>query len=71
MTSCFEFIDAKVALEHEMETLRHQLMRADEDDSLLTGVRTARQPPTELTGRQAQPAQEVALSDPDELASRD
>jgi hypothetical protein len=28
-------IDAKVALEHEMETLRHQLMRADEGDSVL------------------------------------
>ena len=64
-------IDAKVALEHEMETLRHQLMRADEDDSLLTGVRAAPQPPTELTGRQAPPAQEVALSDSDEVASRD
>jgi len=64
-------IDAKVALEHEMETLRHQLMRADEDDSLLTGVRTGPPPSTVLTGRQAPPAQEVALSDTDEVASRD
>ncbi len=64
-------IDAKVALEHEMETLRHQLMRADEDDSLLTGVRTVPGSATELTGRQAPPAQEVALSDPEDAAARD
>jgi hypothetical protein len=61
-------IDAKVALEHEMETLRHQLMRADEGDSLLTGVRTPPDPATELTGRQASPAHEVALPDPDDVA---
>src|SRR5579864_4200412 len=63
--------DAKVALEHEMETLRHQLMRADQDDSLLTGVPTAPRAATELTGRQAPPAQQVALSDPDDVAARD
>src|ERR1022692_1514110 len=61
-------IDAKVALEHEMETLRHQLMRADEGDSLLTGVRTPPDPATELTGRQASPAHEGALPDPDDVA---
>jgi len=61
-------IDAKVALEHEMETLRHQLMRADEGDSLLTGVRTQAHPATELTGRQASPAHEVALPDPYDVA---
>ena len=61
-------IDAKVALEHEMETLRHQLMRADEGDSLLNGVRTPPHPATELTGRQASPAHEVALPDPDDVA---
>jgi hypothetical protein len=61
-------IDAKVALEHEMETLRHQLMRAAEGDSLLTGVRTPPHPATELTGRQASPAHEVALPDPDDVA---
>src|ERR1700688_4740443 len=49
-------IDAKGALAQEMETLRHQLVRADEDESLLTGVRTTPQPATELTGRQAPPA---------------
>ena len=64
-------IDAKVALEHELETLRHQLVRADEDDSLLTGVRTASGSATELTGRQAPQTQEVALSDTDDVAARD
>jgi hypothetical protein len=52
-------IDAKVTLEHEMEALRHQLIRSsersDELDSQLTGVRTVPHPPTELAGR-PQPA---------------
>jgi hypothetical protein len=50
-------IDAKVALEHEMETLRHQLTRStertDDLDSQLTGVRTMPGSATELSGKPA------------------
>jgi len=50
-------IDAKVALEHEMETLRHQLVRSAERtedlDSQLTGVQATASSSTELTGRPA------------------
>ncbi len=48
-------IDAKVALEHEMETLRHQLVRSTERtndlDSQLTGARAVPGASTELTGK--------------------
>ncbi|MFI5286167.1 MAG: hypothetical protein ACHQ4F_07595 [Candidatus Dormibacteria bacterium] len=48
-------IDAKVTLEHEMEALRHQLIRSSERseelDSQLTGVRTVPHLATELAGR--------------------
>jgi len=50
-------IDAKVALEHEMETLRHQLIRSAERtedlDSQLSGVQSTGSASTELTGRPA------------------
>jgi len=50
-------IDAKVALEHEMETLRHRLTRStertDDLDSQLTGVRTMPGSATELSGKPA------------------
>src|SRR5579864_3368181 len=49
--------DAKVALEHEMETLRHQLIRSAERtedlDSQLSGVQSTGSASTELTGRPA------------------
>jgi hypothetical protein len=64
-------IDAKVALEHEMETLQHQLMRGDEGDSLLAGVRSAPSPEAELTGRQAQLVRDLALPDPDDTVARE
>jgi hypothetical protein len=64
-------IDAKVALEHEMETLQHQLMRGDEDDSLLSGVGSLPSPQTELTGRQAALVRDVAVQDPNDTASRE
>jgi len=67
-------IDAKVALEHDMEMLRHQLLRAtertDEPDSHVTGVRTVRDPATELSGRPA-PTLEVVTSDAGEVALGD
>src|ERR1700733_5554870 len=64
-------IDAKVALEHEMETLQHQLMRGDEGDSLLTGVRSDPSPETELTGRQAQVGRDLAVPEPDDAVARE
>jgi hypothetical protein len=62
-------IDAKVALEHEMEMLQHQLMRGDDGDSLLAGVPSTPRPATELTGRQAPLAREVAATNPDDATS--
>jgi hypothetical protein len=50
-------IDAKVALEHELETLGHQLARAaernDELDAPTVGVRTVREVAADLTGHAA------------------
>jgi hypothetical protein len=67
-------IDAKVALEHDMEMLRHQLLRAtertDEVDSHVTGVRTVLDPATELSGRPA-PILEVVAPDAGERAQGD
>ena len=60
-------IDAKVALEHEMETLRHQLVRStertDELDTQLTGVRTTPATSTELTGKPAAPSHDALTPD--------
>ena len=60
-------IDAKVALEHEMETLRHQLARStertDELDTQLTGVRAAPATSTELTGKPAAPRRDAVTPD--------
>jgi hypothetical protein len=60
-------IDAKVALEHEMETLRHQLVRStertDDLDSQLTGVRTTPSTSTELTGKPAAPRHDAVTPD--------
>ena len=62
-------IDAKVTLEHEMEALRHQLIRSsersDELDSQLTGVRTDPQLPTELAGRTRPAVRTTAAAEPD------
>jgi hypothetical protein len=67
-------IDAKVALEHDMEMLRHQLLRAtertDDVDSQITGVRTVRDPATELSGRPT-PILEVVAPDGGEVALGD
>jgi hypothetical protein len=67
-------IDAKVALEREMEMLRHQLLRAtertDEVDSHVTGVRTVLDPATELSGRPA-PILEVVAPDAGDMALGD
>jgi hypothetical protein len=67
-------IDAKVALEHDMEMLRHQLLRAtertDEVDSHVTGVRTVLDPATELSGRPA-PILEVVAPDAGDMALGD
>ena len=56
-------IDAKVALEHEMETLRHQLVRStertDELDTQLTGVRATPATSTELTGKPTAPRRDA------------
>lgn len=64
-------IDAKVALEHEMETLQHQLVRGDDGESLLTGVRSVRSPETELTGRQAPLVRDLAALEPDDAVARE
>jgi hypothetical protein len=67
-------IDAKVVLEHDMEMLRHQLLRAtersDELDSQLTGVRAVVTPATELSGRPSQ-VLEVAAPDNGDVALGD
>jgi hypothetical protein len=71
----FRVIDAKVALEHDMETLRHQLLRAmersDELDSKLTGVRTVLDPTTELSGRPSAQVLEVVAPDAGDVALGD
>jgi hypothetical protein len=71
----FRVIDAKVALEHDMETLRHQLLRAtersDELDSQLTGTRTVLDPTTELSGRPSAQVLEVVAPDAGEVALGD
>jgi hypothetical protein len=68
-------IDAKVALEHEMEALRYQLVhtteRTDDLDSQLTGVPVVPKPSTELTGKQASPLHEGTSPDSADAASRD
>jgi hypothetical protein len=68
-------VDAKVALEHDMELLRHQLVRAtersDELDSQLTGVRTVLDPATELSGRPSAPVLEVVAPDTGDVALGD
>jgi hypothetical protein len=60
-------IDAKVALEHEMETLRHQLMRpterTDDLDAQLTGVRPTPAASTELTGKPSAPRRDAVVPD--------
>ena len=67
-------IDAKVALEHEIETLQHQLVFAAEgggEKPRLAGLRTRADAPTELTGKPAPPSRRVAASEPGDPASRD
>ena len=68
-------IDAQVALEHDMETLRHQLLRAtertDELDSQLTGVRAVPDPATELSGRPSAPIVEAIAPDAGDVALGD
>jgi hypothetical protein len=68
-------IDAKVALEHEMETLRHQLVftaeNADGLDTRLTGRGPARDASTELTGKPAPAARHPAAPEPGDGESRD
>jgi hypothetical protein len=69
-------IDAKVALEHDMELLRHQLLRAaertDDVDSQLTGVRTASTAATELSGRPSPaPVLDVVVSETGDVALGD
>jgi hypothetical protein len=67
-------IDAKVALEREMETLQHQLVFTAENagglDSPLTGRGPARDASTELTGKPA-PSRQAAAPEPGDVASRD
>jgi hypothetical protein len=68
-------IDAKVALEHEIEAMRLQLTRSseptDERDSQLTGVRTAPASSTELAGKPAATGREAMLADAADAESRD
>jgi hypothetical protein len=68
-------IDAKVALEHEMETLQHQLMRSaertDDLDSQLTGVRATPAPSTNLAGTRAPVLGEALTPEPGEAAAPD
>lgn len=54
-----------------METLQHQLMRGDDGESLLTGVRSVRSPETELTGRQAPLVRDLAALEPDDAVARE
>jgi hypothetical protein len=68
-------IDAKVALEHEIEAMRLQLTRSsersDDRDSQLTGVRTAPVSSTELAGKPAATGREAMLADAADAESRD
>jgi hypothetical protein len=68
-------IDAKVALEHDMDLLRYQLLRAtertDELDSQLTGVRTVLDPAAELSGKPSAPLAEVVSPDTGDVALGD
>jgi hypothetical protein len=68
-------IDAKVALEHEIETLQHQLVFATEggggEESRLAGLRTRADAPTELTGKPAPPSRRVAAPEPGDPTSRE
>src|SRR5580704_10042888 len=68
-------IDAKVALEHEIETLQHQLVFAAEggggEESRLAGLRTRADAPTELTGKPAPPSRRVAAPEPGDPTSRE
>jgi hypothetical protein len=67
-------IDAKVALEHEMDALKHQLVRAAEHgDDLnpeMTGVRAIPGGSTELRGRPA-PLREPTTAEPGDTPSSD
>jgi hypothetical protein len=60
-------VDANVTLEHEMDTLRHQLMRAtDRSDDLeaeLAGLQLVPEASTELTGHPASSVREAAAPD--------
>ena len=68
-------IDAKVTLEHELEALRHRLIRSTEltedADSQLTGVRDIPDLSTELAGRPRPPVRETGAADPGQTTSRD
>jgi len=58
-------IDTNVILEHEMDTLRHHLMRAtnrsDDLEAQLSGLRLPPETSTELTGRPATSLRETAV----------
>jgi hypothetical protein len=68
-------IDAKVTLEHDMEMLRHQLLRAtertDDLDSQLTGVRTVLDPATELSGKASAQIVEAVAPDSSDVVPAD
>lgn len=68
-------IDAKVALEHEMDALQHQLLRATErgEDVVpeVTSVRATPEGATELKGRPSQPQRAPITAEPGENASGD
>jgi hypothetical protein len=68
-------IDAKVALEHEMETLQRELVFTAEDtddsDTRIPGRRAAPHPSTELTGKPAPPSRLPAAPEAADGASRD
>jgi hypothetical protein len=66
-------VDANVALEHEMDALRHQLMmatdRSDNLDAELTALRATAGASTELTGRPAISLSEAAASDTTDIST--
>ncbi len=68
-------IDAKVALEHEMDALKHQLTRATEHGGDLnremSGVRAIPDTSTELRGRPAPLLREAATAEPGDTPSSD
>ncbi len=68
-------IDAKVALEHEMETLQRELVFTAEDtddsDTRIPGRRAAPHASTELTGKPAPPSRLPAAPEAADGASRD